>query len=51
MEHLIACKKVDARLWLLELVETPREEEFTRVLVTLWSIWWARRKAIYEQEF
>lgn len=50
VEYLIACRNADARLWLLELMETIREE-FVRVLVTLWSIWWARRKAIHEHEF
>ena len=51
VEHMVACKNDDARLWLMELMETTREEEFVRILVTLWSIWWAHRKAIHEQEF
>lgn len=51
VEYLITCQNVDARQWLLELMETTREDEFVRILVTLWSIWWARRKAIHEQEF
>ena len=28
-----------------------KQEEFISVLTTLWAIWWARRKAIHEEEF
>ena len=51
VEYLFTCRNDDARLWLMELMETTREDEFVRILVTLWSIWGARRKAIHEQEF
>lgn len=41
----------DPKLWLFNLMEVASEAEVVRVLVTLWSIWWVRRKAIHEQHF
>lgn len=41
----------DLKLWLFNLIEVATNEEVVRVLVTLWSIWWGRRKAIHEQQF
>ena len=51
VEHLIACRHDDARLWLIELQDSVNSEDFVKILVTLWSIWWARRKAIHEENF
>lgn len=51
VEHLIACRHDDARLWLIELQDSVNNEDFVKVLVTLWSIWWVRRKAIHEESF
>lgn len=41
----------DPRLWLFNLSDTLSQEQFVEVLVTLWAIWWARRRAIHEEEF
>ncbi|KAE8788182.1 hypothetical protein D1007_37785 [Hordeum vulgare] len=41
----------DPRLWLHGLCNTLSNDRFVAVLTTLWAIWWARRKAIHEQEF
>ncbi|XP_040258814.1 uncharacterized protein [Aegilops tauschii subsp. strangulata] len=51
VEHVIACNIPDAKLWLLEMVDSTKEEEFLKILVTLWATWWVRRKAIHEQEY
>lgn len=51
VEHLIACNSSDARLWMVEMMESMQAADFVKVLVTLWAIWWARRKAIHESEF
>lgn len=48
---LIADETTDAKLWLFGLSNSLGSELFVQVLVTLWAIWWARRKAIHEQEF
>jgi hypothetical protein len=48
---LVADETTDAKLWLFSLSSTLRQEEFIEALVTLWAIWWARRKAIHEEEF
>lgn len=45
-EVAISNRTDDAKLWMLWLVDTLPEEDFTRVLVTMWAIWWARRRAI-----
>lgn len=36
VEHLIACRITDARLWLLQIKDSMREDEFVRISVTLW---------------
>ncbi|XP_073362809.1 uncharacterized protein [Aegilops tauschii subsp. strangulata] len=41
----------NARIWLFELNEKMDHASFTRMVITLWSIWYARRKAIYESIF
>lgn len=51
VEHMIACRHDDARLWLVELQDSMDNESFVKMLVTLWSIWWARRQAIHEDKF
>ena len=51
VEHIIACGHADARLWLMELMESTREEEFFQILIALWAIWSARRKEIHEYIF
>lgn len=41
----------DAKLWLMNLCDTLKQDQFIQVLVTLWAIWWARSKVIHEGEF
>lgn len=41
----------DARSWLHEAVEALRHDELVRLVVTMSSIWHARRKAIHENIF
>jgi hypothetical protein len=41
----------DPKLWLMSLCTTLSQRDFIQVLQTLWSIWWARRRAIHEEEF
>jgi ribonuclease HI len=50
-EHVIMNTSDDARIWLFWLFDTLPECDLARVLVVMWSIWWARRKAIHEDEF
>lgn len=51
LEHVLSNRIEDARLWLFWLFETLNQQELARVLVTLWAIWWARRRAVHDNEF
>lgn len=48
LEHMIATPEPDARSWLFSLMDVLSHDEFTRMTVTLWAIWYARRKLIHE---
>ena len=48
LEHMIATPGPDARSWLFSMMDVPSHDEFTRMTVTLWAIWYARRKLIHE---
>jgi hypothetical protein len=37
--------------WTFFLIDTLSHEKFTKVIITLWAIWGARRKAIHEEIF
>ena len=41
----------DPKLWLFNIIEVASHAEVVKVLIKLWSIWWARRKVIHEQQF
>jgi hypothetical protein len=50
-EHMSTIQERDARSWLSVLTSTLTHEEMTRVVVTMWAIWYARRKVILENSF
>jgi hypothetical protein len=50
-EHMHRSEEGNAREWLATLTKTLSHSNQTRVFVTLWAIWRARRKAIDEQEY
>ena len=49
--HVISNRTEDPRLWLFWLFETMNQQDLARVLITMWAIWWARRRAIHDNEF
>jgi hypothetical protein len=51
VEPLFGDETTDPKLWLMTLSNTLPQRNFVRMLVTLWAIWWARRKVIHEDEF
>lgn len=51
VEHVIMNRTDDARLWIFWLFDTLKQDELAVVLVTLWALWWARRRAIHDEEF
>lgn len=38
----------DAKQWIFAMIESLPHDELTRCFVTLWAIWYARRKVIHE---
>jgi hypothetical protein len=53
LDHMIACTHENTRLWVVEMQESTssQEFEFVKLLVTLLSIWWARKKVIHEEQY
>ncbi|KAE8777846.1 hypothetical protein D1007_49347 [Hordeum vulgare] len=50
-EHLCEMTEPDAKRGLFTMIDCLSHEAFIRLSVTLWAIWWARRKVIHEQIF
>jgi hypothetical protein len=50
-EHLHCSDERRAREWLANMMSTLSQENQTRVFVTLWAIWHARRRALHDHEF
>jgi hypothetical protein len=51
VEHLFGVNEPSAKGWIFSLFDALSHEVFVKVLVTLWAIWTARRKAIHEEVF
>lgn len=51
MEHLCCIQDTDAYTWLMAAMESLSNEEFIKVAITLWSIWYVRSKAIDENAY
>jgi hypothetical protein len=51
VEHLSEMQEETSRGWLAHLIEIMPHTDLIRVLVTMWAIRYARRKAIYENIF
>ena len=41
----------DPKEWLFALSEKLTQGDFIKVLVSLWAIWWARRRALHDNVF
>ena len=50
-EHLERTVEPDAKNWIFHLIETLNHKDLVRCFVTLWAIWFARRKVIHENIF
>ena len=51
VEALNNSNKPDAKRWIFAIMEILSSADFTQVLVTLWAIWYSRRRAIHESIF
>jgi ribonuclease HI len=49
-EHVSMNEDPSAKQWLFVMMETLSRDDFARVAVTLWAIWYARRRLIHEGE-
>jgi hypothetical protein len=50
-DHMERTTVSDPKLWLFKMMNSLKHEDLMRCLVTLWAIWFARRKAIHEGNF
>ena len=51
LDFISQSQQEDSCGWLHEAVVILRHEEFVRLIVSLWAIWYARRKAIHDDIF
>ena len=51
VQHLVDRQEESPKDWLFVLHDILSKEDFVRLVVTLWAIWGARRKAIHEAIF
>ncbi|KQK02952.1 hypothetical protein BRADI_2g04626v3 [Brachypodium distachyon] len=50
-EHMERTAEPDAKQWIFVMIESLSKEELTRCFVTLWAIWYARRKVLHEDHY
>lgn len=48
MNYIQASTKTRAKVWLFSAIEHLPKDSLVMMVVTMWAIWWARRKAIHE---
>jgi hypothetical protein len=51
IEHMSRTEDPSAKQWLFSMLESLSLDDFATMVVTLWAIWFARRKIISEGEF
>ena len=51
VEHICNVQEQNAKAWLAAVISSLPKEELTRMMVKLWAIWHAKRKAIYDNLF
>jgi hypothetical protein len=50
-EHMDRTTEPNAKQWIFQMMSTLNHSELIRCFVTLWAIWFARRKVIHENIF
>ena len=50
-EHISLSAEQTPRQWLFSMIETMEKDDLIQMLVTLWAIWHAKRKAVHEEIF
>lgn len=48
LEHLMVTSEPSVRVWLFSMMDVLSHDELTKMTVTLWAVWYARRKLIHK---
>jgi hypothetical protein len=48
---MISSVESSTKQWLFMMMESLAQEKFVSMAVTLWAIWYTRRKIIFEDEY
>jgi hypothetical protein len=51
VERLSEMQEENAKAWVAGLIKSVSHGDLVRLVVTMWAIWYARRKGIYENNF
>ena len=51
VEKMIQCDSDNAKDWFFKMIDTLSYEQLIQMAITLWAVWGARRKAVYEDIF
>jgi hypothetical protein len=51
VDHVALLPEPTTKLWLFSMIETMKEADLIRMVMTLWEIWHAKRKAVHEEIF
>jgi hypothetical protein len=50
-DHVVLSSEPTTKQWLFSMIETMKEADLVRMVVTMWAIWHAKRKAVHEDIF
>lgn len=48
---LLQANNLTLKPWLYDMLDQLLHVEAVKVMVALWTVWWAKRKAVHENEF
>jgi hypothetical protein len=49
-QHMSMTKEPAAKQWLFSMIESPKLSDLVEMIVTMWAIWYARRRLLHEGE-
>lgn len=51
VENMCLTRTPNAKIWIFSMHDAIPHDEFIKMVVTLWGVWHARRKAVHEEFF